>query len=538
MESGTMFKGMQNVLNKLRKKSDDSLPPEPGASLVLPAESLLNTERRKQYTDELRRLINISEIDFNQVFLSVVQNFAEFVQELPETQSSYFSHQGGLLEHGLERAVMSVSMCRAYLLPGEGDLSTLSSDEMLWVYAVFTASLLLDVGKVATKLIVTLLDEKNTPCKVWLPYSGSMIGQGYAYKFEFVAENLDELCNMVTPLLAIQILPEGAAIDSQQDITEEDQSQKRKFPGGFTWIASDNDVLEAWLSMLSGEMRQVGTLLSIIPVIEAQILQGYFAEGKSVNFGLSNTALQFLEKLKERKHGMLEKARKEAHTKKEGLFTPPPLKELAKFSQAAKKIESGIFVKPEAKAAPLFVESGATTRTTVPPVAEKVNTQMAHDFKAWLEQGIADGKITVNEANSFVHIKSEREAIILNRAVEEFAKAQNPAATAEDIKMIVQQIAAAPGVFTLTDIVVMVAQTGQMANAFMTVNPYLIYPLIYGIPLASNLIITNKGNLTPDQYAAMNKPISQNAPTESYVDKVAKETERMNMNLNKPRSGR
>ena len=49
----------------------------------------------------------------------------------------------------------------------------------------------------------------------------------------------------------------------------------------------------------AGDTRQMGSLLSIIPVIEAQIMRGYFIEGKKLNYAVAfPELLAFLERLK------------------------------------------------------------------------------------------------------------------------------------------------------------------------------------------------------------------------------------------------
>ena len=165
MESPTMFKGMQDVLNKWRKKSTDTTPEDTGVIPIVPAENLLANEKRTKLLAELQKTINIPDADYQQILFKYYNNFPEFIQ-LPETQNSYFSQSGGILEHALERALLSLVMCRTYLLPAETSLASLTPYEMLWVYAVFTASLFLDVGKMVTKLMVTLIDQRNEPIKM------------------------------------------------------------------------------------------------------------------------------------------------------------------------------------------------------------------------------------------------------------------------------------------------------------------------------------------------------------------------------------
>lgn len=487
MESPTMFKGMQDVLNKWRKKSTDTTPEDTGVIPIVSAENLLANEKRTKLLAELQKTINIPDADYQRIFLNVVDNFAEFVQELPETQNSYFSQSGGILEHALERALLSLVMCRTYLLPAETSLASLTPYEMLWVYAVFTASLFLDIGKMVTKLMVTLIDQRNEPIKMWLAYTGSMVGQGTSYKFEFLAENRDRLSQLVTPLIARQILPADINLDDETE--QGSNTGPLSMPGGFAWIASDNDVLEAWLAMLSGDTRQMGSLLSIIPVIEAQIMRGYFIEGKKLNYALDPRTLAFLERLKERKLG-LNAAKKE--TAKKG-----------------QKFEAKTELGPEAKAdtsgyisEPSKVEIAGVIGLAATDKAIK----MSQEFVAWLEQGIKDGKISYNEANSFIQVISEKEAVILPKAIEEFAQFKNM-----DAKAVLQQLNNASGIIDFNNLPMLLAQSGEAFNALMRINPYLIFPPGVGLPALTTTVFPIGGAYTAVVLDALNvlKPIEQ-----------------------------
>ena len=74
-----------------------------------------------------------------------------------------------------------------------------------------------------------------------------MVGQGTSYKFEFLAENRDRLSQLVTPLIARQILPADINLD---DETEQGMTQVfYQCPvvlHGLQVIM----MLQAWLAML------------------------------------------------------------------------------------------------------------------------------------------------------------------------------------------------------------------------------------------------------------------------------------------------
>lgn len=479
MESATMFRGMQQVLNKMRKKSDEAVTEEPGVIAINPAITLLATERRQQIIQELKSIINLSDADFDKVFMSVINNFAEFVQDLPETQTSYFAHQGGMLDYSLERTVMTMHMCSAYLTKGDQTLASVSAYEMLWAYAVFTASLLLDIGIIASKHFVTLYDEADNFIKNWSPYAGSMLGQGVGYRFEFLQENLDHLQHLIAPILARQIMPVGDVFDDSEN---DGAISESSLPSGFLSIASEPKILEAWLAIFTGDSRATGTLLSIIQIIKAQMSSSIFIEGKTTNFHLTPTMLAFLEKLKTKRFGLDPKAIKEQGKPIKRTEIKPPL--TRSDIQPAHKFESA--------------PSKAAFDTT--PQAEAIG-----QFFKWIEQGIASGKLSANQADSHIQVLSEKEAMILPNLLEIYVKEiKGSKFTPADVKALQQQLNNAPAeLITHTVIEVNSSQFGEINQTLMMVNPLLILPASASIGLITEHAMAHLDNFPANVVAAI-----------------------------------
>lgn len=256
-----IFKHIQQQLHK--ENSKETLK-HPDATLIQSGNTLLATEKRQQHVIAVKALLNLPPKIFNNIYYQVIEQFAEFVQSLPETVHGAFASEGGFLDHGIERASRALSLCATYFFPEEKNLQNVSSEQALWIYAVFTAALLYDVGKLAVKYDITITRKSGAFIKKWLPYTSSMIAQGKYYQFEFVKENRDNLRRLVTPLLARQIL---------QDAT---QLQDNSETNGFNWLASNSDVLEAWLTLLSGETRiPMSSFMSLIPLADAQVINSH-----------------------------------------------------------------------------------------------------------------------------------------------------------------------------------------------------------------------------------------------------------------------
>lgn len=480
MESATMFRGMQQVLNKWRKKGDDTAIEQPGILKIETAPILLATERRQEIISEYKSIFNLSEKDFNRVFMVVINNFAEFVQELPETQTSYFAHHGGMLDISLERTLMTMHMCRAYLINDEQNLNSVSAYEMLWIYAVFTASLLLDVGIVATKHSIDLYDIEDKFTKKWIPYSGSMIGQGVGYRFEFLQENLDHLRYLVAPILAKQIMPVGEPFDDSEG---DGGISESTLPTGFLSIASEPKILEAWLAMFTNDTRSTGTLLSIIHIIKAQMEAGAFIEGKTTNYHITPNMLTFLEKLKQKRFSHDPKNIKKQDYKAVTRSEVQPLIRTAGYEAVPSKV--------------------AFSST---PTAEAIA-----QFFNWVAQGIESGKFTVNQADSHIHVVSEKETILLPNLIEIYAKEIKGAnLTSADVKALIQQFSNAPTEIIQPKIIeVNSAEMGKINQTLLIVNSLNVLPNTASVALLTQQVMSSMSNYPANVISAIQQQYGQ-----------------------------
>lgn len=253
-----MFKGIKGYLqyedSKKPKKSID-----PDAFPILRARELLSLYRPQMPITELPEILNLDEMQFQTHCSTLIDRFAEFVQSLPETQNSYFSKPGGILIHGLHRALLATKLSRAYFLPEEmQENEHLTQRQMLWAYAVFSAGLLYNIGKVIVDFSVTILDRFGGAPKTWNPWEGAMVGQGTDFKYEFNTLNQDEFRKRVTLTIAKELMPQQS----------------------FLWIASDTDVLAAWLAMLEEDERRGGLLGILILRADAELIQRNLLEQK------------------------------------------------------------------------------------------------------------------------------------------------------------------------------------------------------------------------------------------------------------------
>lgn len=250
---------MASLFKGLQKKPLPSAGTKQRVKSVLTAKQLLTGEKREEHLKSIKSLLNLPPKLYDSLYYKAIEHFVEFVQELPDTGT--FLRSSTFLDHGIERAARALSLCLTYFFPEEKTLQNISSQQALWIYAVFSAALLLDIGKLAVKYQVDIANKEGVKIKEWLPYSGPLTAQGKFYIYSISKENRDYLRRLVTGLLARQLLtyPEPA-------------TEGKTTIGGFNWIASNPEVLEAWLSIMQGEGKPVG-FLRVIPMAEAEILR-------------------------------------------------------------------------------------------------------------------------------------------------------------------------------------------------------------------------------------------------------------------------
>jgi len=295
--------------------------------------TLLATEKRLQHTRNIKNLLNLPPKLYQRLYQQVIVQFAEFTQELPETVQGAFASAGGFLDHGLERASRALSLCLAYFFPEEKNFQQASTQQSLWIYAVFTAALLYDVGKLGVKYQIDICKKDGTTLQTWLPYTSSMVAQGKYYKYDFLKENRDNLRRMITPLLARQILAEA----------ENTGETEPNSIGGFNWIASNPDVLEAWLALLSGDIRSVSAFLTVIPLADAQTIENHIKmvdiPGLPTDQQISDAFLQWLRDALEKQQLSVNETDSLVHLTQEGVLID---REIFKtFSHENPQYESG-----------------------------------------------------------------------------------------------------------------------------------------------------------------------------------------------------
>lgn len=406
-----MFEGVRDTLKKAASQS-----PPPLTEMIFPiltASELLSNERRQQLLKALPGLVQLPVKDFQANYTTLIHHFAEFVQSLPQTKDSYFSYSGGLLDHGLERAIRALTLSRSIIANQTGDPKELSHKQALLRYAVFSAALLFDVGFVTTKFGVDICDSVGDISMRWQPYQRAMVGMGTHYKFDYEKQNWDFLRGLVTPLVARQLM----------------QINGEKTLYGFNWLSSDNEILETWLAMLKEESRQLSSLLGIIPLAEAQTIANYFDIDRPLQEGFIQPTANFWDNY----------SNVITNLAAEGVIAAPTERGAMLSAEERSRVEA---VQPN-----ILQETEKVTGTPVGSTMTEVGARALERriplvrpthlaglaFLRWVLRGVRGQLLSVNKANSLLHRINEG-ILLKNELFEQFAKENSQFKDAKQIR--------------------------------------------------------------------------------------------------------
>src|SRR3989338_1299238 len=201
---------------------------------VLSGDELLFGHRHKGLMRQFRDLVEMSDADFACTYGELLENFMEFVQILPHKSNGIL---GSLLNYSLARtSAVFVKYCQ--LRKGQ--------TTPLLKFAVFSAALLKDIGRVMSNQRIMLTNQDGEFITEWNPLSGFMIDQGQFYKMYPISAMYLKIEKEVTPLLARQLMPHDT----------------------FLWLSNDIAIFTDWLAALLDQegagAKEITWIISLI----------------------------------------------------------------------------------------------------------------------------------------------------------------------------------------------------------------------------------------------------------------------------------
>lgn len=367
-------------------RSDAELP-------VLAFQALIERTRTETLVALLRIKLGFPREVFERAVSPVIEGYVEFVQLLPKSESHHHANPGGLFTRALEVGSRALDYRRGQILPRGAAPEVIGAQAHRWTYAVFVAALLYDVGKTMAELRVLIRAGRGAP-EPWDPPAGSMRSHGaVSYRVEFMENEAqqDELHGRLPVQLLNRFVP----------------------PLVLGWLAADPDLMRELLAFLSRDnSARTGAISEL--VLRAATESG------------SRDLLL---------HGRGDPTVQEAAP----AANPRDLRAEAGVADLATTLDNTVGVQPDTTTA-------ATGQSTLPDeeteYLEDVDeehrgpvqkSQMADPglaqapdaarrFIGWLQQGLSDGTLRVNEAGAFVHFVDEGMLLVSPRIFREFAK--------------------------------------------------------------------------------------------------------------------
>lgn len=246
-----------------KTKSPLAKPLKDLLTIVMPSE-LLSDNKRQLLITRMEQYSGLDKARFDSFCLSLVNNFSNHCQNIPETSTSYYATLGGLIDHALNRTEAALSLLREFMVIEEN--GALTEEQKLWIYALFSAGILQGIGKLLVDYRVDVFDDNGQPIQQWNPLLGNMAALGSHYHYTFQIEGEAEFRKRLNILLAKLLMPTN----------------------GYAWIASNPQVLAIWLALLNEDMRSAGTLGAILIRADAIAISRYFNEPVAKNPGGRN----------------------------------------------------------------------------------------------------------------------------------------------------------------------------------------------------------------------------------------------------------
>lgn len=172
-------------LGFLKKKSATARP-TPGGSRIVPAydverddipryppfikgfprvEVMEIIEMQGALIEKIREAMGMTNDQFNELLLPVIQNVAGLTHLLPASESHHHKGAGGLFRHSLEACLYSARASLGPIFAVDGSPQFRRNTEPLWRLACAIAGLTHDVGKPITDMVVT----NKSGTKTWMP---------------------------------------------------------------------------------------------------------------------------------------------------------------------------------------------------------------------------------------------------------------------------------------------------------------------------------------------------------------------------------
>ncbi|MGY4494549.1 MobH family relaxase [Pseudomonas sp. TE3610] len=163
---------------KAKVPTPSPAPIAEGYYAPMTAEALLAAEHRQKLLERIWQYTALSQPQFEQLYLRPIRRYADYVQQLPASESHHHAYPGGMLDHGLELVACSLKLRQSHLLPSGAAPEDQAAQADAWSAGIAYGALLHDIGKIAVDLQVEYQDSQP-----WHPWHGPL---GRPYRFRYL----------------------------------------------------------------------------------------------------------------------------------------------------------------------------------------------------------------------------------------------------------------------------------------------------------------------------------------------------------------
>jgi integrating conjugative element relaxase (TIGR03760 family) len=251
---------------------------------VLSADQLIEKLKLESLLMQLRRESQSEASNYEGYFRPLIEQYLEFVQLVPASESHHHAQPGGLVVHTLEVAVHVLKLRQQLMLPKGGKPEDIARLRHRWTYAVLVASLLHDVGKPLSDLKISFYSSLQDAGNIWNPLSGSL--KDCAAKY-YIVDFLDakERDYAAHQRMAMVLLPRCVPKAAVQ------------------WLAEDSNVMRELTDFLGGGLTQ-GVIVELIKSADTDSVKRNLLTGPRTRFATART-VPLIERMMEALRRML-----------------------------------------------------------------------------------------------------------------------------------------------------------------------------------------------------------------------------------------
>jgi integrating conjugative element relaxase (TIGR03760 family) len=229
------------------------IKPPTGLHEFYPPIHILSEPHREDLLTKIKEYCSFEESKFQALCDSLFTNLTNHCQLLPETLNTFYSSTGGYLDHALNRTEAALDLFKNFILQTE---EKITEEQKIWIYVLFSASMLQGIGKLHLDYEVSLYDAHGKNIKIWNSLLENLVSSGKFYSYTLKQHEEDDLRCRINLLLARMLMPVS----------------------GFNWIASNPEALEVWLALINEDYQSAGTLGLILIRADAIAIQRDFQE--------------------------------------------------------------------------------------------------------------------------------------------------------------------------------------------------------------------------------------------------------------------